>query len=71
MIIILTLPLHKRKERKRKLLGTLATFREVWKMFTVQTLANYSPGENIALDEQLKFRRKCPFRHFIKGSLAR
>ncbi|RVE45404.1 hypothetical protein evm_009922 [Chilo suppressalis] len=40
--------------------------RQVWDMFIAQCKMNYSPGNNVTVDEQLLgFRGRCPFRMYI------
>lgn len=40
--------------------------RKVWDMFIAQCKMNYTPGNNVTVDEQLLgFRGRCPFRMYI------
>ena len=50
----------------------LATFRDIWTMFTQQLPKYYIPGSDLCVDEQLvAFRGKCGFRQYIPSKPAK
>ncbi|XP_068210904.1 uncharacterized protein [Palaemon carinicauda] len=57
---------------QRRATDKFAPVREMWDMFMANCEDNYTPHENLTVDEQLlAFRGKCPFRMYIPNKPAK
>lgn len=57
---------------ERRTTDKFAPIRDVWDTFMTHCEENYTPHENLTVDEQLlAFRGKCPFRMYIQNKPAK